>query len=122
MYGVPETTSSRVPATRPGRPEAGNRFRISTALRITTTVRSAAAGLSCEMYSASAIRLSSATSSHLTCTTRPTLQPLLHFLIAGKLTAVGSGDRLLDFIDLPFVHGHIFLDRLGGDEGAAPVH
>lgn len=57
----------------------------------------------------------SATSNHLTCTTRPTPQPLLNFLIAGKLTAIRCGYRLLDFGDLPFVHRNIFLNRLRGD-------
>src|ERR1700687_75815 len=122
MYGVPETTSSRVPDTRPGRPEAGNRSRFSTACTIAATVRAAATGLSREIYSATAFKLSRAARSHSTRTAHPTLQHLLHFLVAGKVASVGLGYTFLDFIDLPFVDGDKFLDRLGGDERAAPVH
>src|ERR1039458_3320688 len=122
MYGVPETTNSRVPDIRPGRPEDGNRSRSSTALRIAATVLSAAPGLSREIYSAKASKLLIAARSHSTRTTRPLLQHPLHFLLTGKVTGVGLGYTFLDFIDLPFIHADKFLDRLGGDERAAPVH
>src|ERR1700674_205725 len=122
MYGVPEAISSRVPDSRPGRPEAGNRLRLSTAFTIAATVRAAATGLSREIYSAAAFMLSRAARSHSTRTTDPTLQHLLHFLVAGEVASVGLGYTFLDFIDLPFVDGNKFLDRLGGDERAAPVH
>jgi antitoxin (DNA-binding transcriptional repressor) of toxin-antitoxin stability system len=49
-YGVPSTTSSRVPATRPGRPRFGNLARCSTASSITVAIRLAALGLSRSMY------------------------------------------------------------------------
>src|SRR5271167_527613 len=116
MYGVPETTNSRVPDIRPGRPEDGNCPRFSTALRIAATVLSAAAGLSREIYSAKASKLLIAARSHSTRTTRPLLQHLLHFLLAGEVACVGLGQALLDFVDLPFVDGDIFLDGLSGDE------
>src|ERR1035441_1554466 len=122
MYGVPETTNSRVPDIRPGRPEDGNRSRSSTALRIAATVLSAAAGLSREIYSAKASKLLIAARSHSTRTARPLLQHLLDFVFGGEGACVGLGDTFLDFIDLPFIHGDIFLDRLGGDERAAAVH
>src|ERR1035437_10573828 len=121
MYGVPETTNSRVPDIRPGRPEDGNRSISSTALRMAATVLSAA-GLSREIYSAKASKLLIAARSHSTRTTRPLLQHPLHFLLAGKVTGVGLGYTFLDFIDLPFIHADKFLDRLGGDKRAAPVH
>src|ERR1039458_8810996 len=85
MYGVPETTNSRVPDIRPGRPEDGNRSRSSTALRMAATVLSAAAGLSREIYSAKASKLLIAARSHSTRTPRPLLQHPLHFLLAGKV-------------------------------------
>src|ERR1035441_5187982 len=122
MYGVPETTSSRVPDTRPGRPSAGNRLRFPTASKIAATVGTAAAGLSREMYSASASKFASASSRHLSCTAGPAFQGLLDLFFAGKFSAIGGGNGLLDFGDLPFVDGDKFLDRLGGDERAAPVH
>src|ERR1022692_2791670 len=122
MYGVPETTNSRVPEIRPGRPEDGNRSRSSTALRIAATVLSAAAGSSRAMYSAKASKLLIAARSHSTRTTRPLLQHPLHFLFAGEVSGVGLGYTFLDFIDLPFIDGNIFLDRLGRDERPAAVH
>src|ERR1035441_9508197 len=121
MYGVPETTNSRVPDIRPGRPEDGNRSISSTALRMAATGLSAA-GLSREIYYAKASKLLIAARSHSTRTTRPLLQHPLHFLLAGKVTGVGLGYTLLDFVDLPFVDRNEFLDRLSGDERAAPVH
>src|SRR6202140_3433599 len=122
MYGVPGTINSRVPDTRPGRPEAGNRSRFSTAFTIAATVRAAATGLSREIYSATAFKLSRAARSHSTCTTHPTLQHLLHFLLAGKVARIGLGYSFLDFIDLPLVHRDKFLDRLGRDKRSAAIH
>src|ERR1019366_9327397 len=122
MYGVSETTNSRVPEIRPGRPEDGNRSRFSTALRIAATVLSAAPGLSRAIYSARQSKLLRATRSHSTRTTRPFFHHLLDFLFGGEVSRVGLGQAFLDFVNLPFIHGNIFLNRLGGDEGAAPVH
>src|SRR5208282_4532653 len=121
MYGVPETTNSRVPDIRPGRPEDGNRSRSSTALRIAATVLSAADGLSREIYSAKASKLLIAARSHSTRTTRPLLQHPLHFLLAGKVTGVGLGYTFLDFIDLPFIHADKLLDRLGREARATSI-
>src|SRR5271166_580960 len=122
MYGVPETTNSRVPDIRPGRPKAGKCSRSSTALRIAATVLSAAAGLSREMYSAKPSKLLIAARSHSTRTARPLLQYSLHFLFGGEVARIGLGYTLLDFVDLPFVDGDIFLNRLSGYERAAAVH
>jgi len=122
MYGVPDTTSSRVPGTLPGRPAAGNRSRFSTALVIAATVLAAASGLSWAMYSDAAIRFARAVRSQLTRTSRQAPDRLLHFLVAGKVTLVRLDKSLFDLPDLPFIHGDKFLDRLGGDERAAPVH
>src|ERR1700676_1573934 len=122
MYGVPDTTSSRVPGTLPGRPIAGNRFRVSTAFTIAATVLAEASGLSRAMYWDAAIRFARAVRSQLTRTSRQTPDLLLHFLIACKVTLVRFGKRLFDFGDLAFVDGDKFLDRLGGDERAAPDH
>ena len=58
----------------------------------------------------------------LACTSRQTADRLLHFLITSKIASVGFQQALLDFRDLPFINGHIFLDRLGSDERAAAVH
>src|SRR5580700_8837650 len=118
MYGVPETTNSRVPDIRPGRSRDGNRSRSSTALRIAATALSAAARLSREIYSANASKLLIAALSHSTRTVRPLLQNLLHFLLAREVAGVGLGYTFLNFIDLPFVDGDIFLDRLGSHERA----
>src|SRR5450759_517471 len=74
------------------------------------------------MYSASASKFASASSRHLSCTAGPAFQGLLDLFFAGKFSAIGGGNGLLDFGDLPFVDGDKFLDRLGGDERAAPVH
>src|ERR1700681_2498691 len=120
MYGVPNTTSSRVPGTLPGRPAAGNRSRFSTALVIAATVLAEALGLSWAMYSEAAIRFARAVRSQLTRTSRQTPDRLLHFLFAGKVTSVRLDDSLFNLSDLPFIHGDKFLDRLGGDERAAP--
>src|SRR5208282_521121 len=122
MYGVPGTINSRVPGTLPGRPAAGNRPRFSTALVIAATVLAEASGLSWAMYSDTAIRFARAAPSQLTRTSRQAPDRLLHFFFADKVTGVGLGNTFLDFIDLPFVDGDIFLDRLGGDERAAAVH
>src|SRR5208337_1912887 len=116
MYGVPDTTSSRVPGTLPGRPAAGNRCRFSTALVIAATVLAEASGLSWAMYSDTAIRFARAVRSQLTRTSRQSPDRLLHFLVVGKVTSIRLGYTFLDFIDLPFIHGNIFLDRLGGNE------
>src|SRR5260370_35140906 len=112
MYGVPETTSSRVPDTRPGRPEAGTRLRFSTAFTIAATVRAAATGLSREIYPATAFKLSRAARSPSTRTTHPTLQHLRHFLIAAEMASVGLSDTFLAFIHLPLVASHNVLYRL----------
>src|ERR1019366_8173041 len=122
MYGVPETTNSRVPDIRPGRPRAGKCSRVSTAFTIAATVLAAASGLSWDMYSDTAIRFARAARSQLTRTSRQAPDRLLHFLVGGEVTGVGLGQSLLDFGDLPFVDGDKFLDRLSGDERAAPVH
>jgi len=122
MYGVPDTTNSRVPGTLPGRPAAGNRFRLSTALVIATTVLAEASGLSWAMYSDTAIRFARAAPSQLTRTSRQTPDRPLHFFFADKVTCIGLGYTFLDFIDLPFIHADKFLDRLGGDERTAAVH
>src|SRR5271167_4451047 len=122
MYGVPETTNSRVPDVRPGRPRAGKCSRASTALTIAATVLAAASGLSWEMYSDTAIRFARAARSQLTRTSRQAPDLLPHFLVGGEVACVGLGQALLDFIDLPFIDADKFLDRLGGHERAAPVH
>src|ERR1035438_7856945 len=122
MYGAPDTTSYRVPGTLPGRPSAGNRPRLSTALVIAATVLAEASGLSWAMYSDTAIRFARAVRSQLTCTSRQAPDRLLHFLVAGKVTLVRLDKSFFYLPDLPFIHGDKFLDRLGGDERAAPVH
>src|ERR1700674_3562218 len=122
MYGVPDTTSSRVPGTLPGRPAAGNRFKFSTAFTIAATVLAEASGLSRAMYSDAAIRFARAARSQLTRTSRQAPDRLLHFLVACKVTLIRFDKSLFDLSNLPFIHGNIFLDRLGGDERAAPVH
>src|ERR1019366_5499165 len=122
MYGVPDTSSSRVPGTLPGRPAAGNRSRLSTALVIATTVLAEASGLSWAVYWEAAIRFARAVRSQLMRTSRQAPDRLLHFPVAGKVTLVRLDKSLFDLPDLPFVYGNKFLDRLGGDERAAPVH
>src|SRR5208337_2019531 len=122
MYGVPDTTSSRVPGTLPGRPAAGNRFRFSTALVIAATVLAEASGLSWAIYSDTAIRFARAVRSQLPRTSRQSPDRLLHFLVVGKVTSIRLDKSLFDLPDLPFVDGDKLLDRLGGNERAAPVH
>src|SRR5208282_4345907 len=122
MYGVPETTNSRVPDMRPGRPRAGKCSRVSTAFTIAATVLAAASGLSWEMYADTAIRFARAACSQLTRTSRQASDRLLHFFVGGKIARVGLGQAFLDFGDLPFIYGDIFLDCLGSHERAAPVH
>src|SRR5208282_5657741 len=122
MYGVPDTTSSRVPGTLPGRPAAGNRCRFSTAFVIAATVLAEASGLSWAMYSEAAIRFARAVRSQLTRTSRQAPDRLLHFLVARKVTSIRLDKSLLDLPDLPFVNGDKLLDRLSGDERAAAVH
>src|SRR5271157_978940 len=122
MYGVPDTTSSRVPGTLPGRPAAGHRFRFSTAFVIAAAVLAEASGLSWAMYSDAAIRFARAVRSQLTRTSRQSPDRLLHFLVVGKVTSIRLEKSLFDLPDLPFVDGDKLLDRLGGNERAAPVH
>src|SRR5271155_2401487 len=122
MYGVPDTTNSRVPGPLPGRPAAGNRSRFSTALVIAATVLAEASGLSWAIYSDTAIRFARAARSQLTRTSRQTPDRLLHFFFADKVARVGLGQAFLDFANLPFIHGDEFLNRLGGNERAAAVH
>jgi len=52
----------------------------------------------------------------LTRTSRQAPACLLHFLVGGKVAGVGLGHAFLDFVDLPFIHADIFLNRLGGDQ------
>src|ERR1700675_4028104 len=122
MEGVPDTTSSRVPGTLPGRPIAGNRFRVSTAFTIAATVLAEPSGVSWAMYSDAAIRFARAALSQLTRTSRQSPDRLLHFLVAGEVPLIRLDDSLFNLSDLPFIHGDKFLDRLGGDERTAPVH
>jgi hypothetical protein len=74
------------------------------------------------MYSDAAIRFARAALSQLTRTSRQSPDRLLHFLVAGKVTLIRFDKSLFDLSDLPFIHGNIFLDRLGGYERTAPVH
>src|SRR5579864_687002 len=118
-YGVLGTTNSRVPITRPGRPMAGKRRRRSTARRTEVTTRTAAAGSSRAMYSASESRFASAVRSHLTRTARPFLQRSLHFLNGGKISPIRLGQGFCGFFDLPIVQSDIFANRLGRYERPA---
>jgi len=54
-------------------------------------------GIVLAMYSETAIRFARAARSHLTRTSRQTLDRLLHFLVGGKVAGVGLGQALLDF-------------------------
>src|SRR5271168_2658391 len=112
MYGVSATTTSRVPATRPGRPNAGFFSNKSAARKILCTTRPAAAGLSSAIYSASASRLASAMLSHLTRTASPLLRHPLHFPIACKLPAIRFRQPLVYLCNLPAVQRHILPNRL----------
>src|SRR5229473_6114833 len=116
MYGVPSTTSSRVPTTRPARPMAGFFLRRSTARKILSTTRPAAAGLSSAMYSASASRLASAVRSHLTRTANPLLRHPLYFALAGELPPIRLGQRFVNLPDLPAIQRHVIPDRFRRQE------
>src|SRR6266852_9381699 len=110
MYGIPVTTSSRVPATRPARLMAGFFFRRSTARKILSTTRAAAAALSTAMYSAAASRLASAVRSHLTCTANPLLRHALYFALSCKLSSVRLRQPLVYLFNLPAIQLHILPD------------
>src|SRR6266404_6489688 len=116
MYGVPATTSSRVPATRPARPMAGFFLRRSTARKILSTTRPAAAGLSTAMYSASASRLASALRSHLTRTANPLLRHALYFALACKVSSVRLRQPFVNLFNLPAIQFHILPDRFRRQE------
>src|SRR5260370_9847206 len=116
MYGVQATANSRVPATRPARPKAGFFFRRSTARKILSTTRPAAAGLSTAMYSASASRLASALRSHLTRTTNPLLRHALYFDLACKVSPVCLRQPFVNLFNLPAIQCDIVPDRLRRQE------
>src|SRR5260370_13270183 len=111
MYGVPAATSSRVPATRPARPKAGFFLRRSTARKILSTTRPAAAGSSTAMYSASASRLASALRSHLTRTANPLLRHPLYFALAFKVSSFRLRQPLVSLFNLPAIQLHVVPDR-----------
>src|SRR5208282_5924005 len=121
-YGVPLTTSSRVPGTRPARPKAGWMASRSTLVAIRSTVRTAASGSSRAMYSASSSRLLSARLSHLTRTAPPLSLQRLDFFFTGEVTRVSFFERCSDLRDLPFVQLDVGADRLGGDIGLGALH
>src|SRR5271163_862173 len=112
MYGVSATINSRVPATRPGRPNAGFFSNKSAAREILCTTRPAATGLSSAMCSASASRLASATLNHLTRTASPLLRHPLHFPLACELPAIRFRQSLLNLFNLPAIQRHILPNRL----------
>src|SRR5260370_11440253 len=116
MYGVPATTSSRVPATRPARPMAGFFFRRSTARKILSTTRPAATRLSTAMYSASASRLASAFRSHLTRTANPLLRHPLYFPLAFQVSSVRLRQPLVNLFNLPAIQLHVVPDRFRRQE------
>src|SRR5713226_5789397 len=116
MYGVPATTTSRVPATRPARPMAGFFLRRSTARKILCTTRPAAAGLSSAMYSASASRLASAVRSHLTRTANPLLRHSLYFALACKVSSIRLRQRFVNLLDLPAIQRYVVPDRFRRQE------
>src|SRR5260370_41994156 len=112
MYGVPATTNSRVPTTRPARPMAGFFLRRSTARKILSTTRPAAAGLSTAMYSASASKLASAVRSHLTRTANPLLRHPLYLALACELPPVCLRQPLVNLFNLPAIQRYVIPDRL----------
>lgn len=86
------------------------------------TTRTAAAGLSWAMNSASALRLASALRSHLTRTARPLPQRSLDFSLSSEVTRVRFGDCLPCFLNLPVIQGYVFSYRFCGHERAASAH
>lgn len=62
--------------------------------------------------------MAKATRSHLTRTARPLLRHALHFSLGGKLAAIGFGERLVNFFDLPTVQGEVVPDSFRSQEGA----
>src|SRR5271157_846909 len=110
MYGVFETTNSRVPSTRPGLPIAGKTARRSVAAKMSSTMRSAALGLSRAMYSASAFRSARARRSHSTRTAFPLRSHRRYFFLSCEVPRVRLSNSFLDFLDLPLVEGDVFPD------------
>src|ERR1700684_2741818 len=114
-------TSSRVPATLPGRPSEGKRRSSSTPRLILASTRAAAPGLSRAMYSVSVIRLATAARNHLTRTAGPLWKGSFYFLVRGEVPAIRFGNGLTGFLNLPIVQGHVLANRFGGHERAAAI-
>src|SRR5271165_1221000 len=116
MYGVFETTNSRVPSTRPGLPIAGKTARRSVAAKMSSTMRSAALGLSRAMYSASAFRSARARLSHSTHTAFPLRSHRRYFVLSGEVSRIRLSNSSLYFRDLPLVEGDVFPDGFSSEE------
>src|SRR5664279_5204087 len=121
MYRVLDTTSSRVPCTRPGRPSPGCAASCATASSTRSTTRRAATESSEAITDASSSRLRSAVRSHLTRTHSPLLRQGGDVLVAGKVARVGFLESRLNLTDLPLVRFDESSNRFGGEKGLAAL-
>lgn len=112
-YGVPPTTSSLVPGTRPGLPIAGWAEIAATLSTILDATRFAAAGSSRAMYDASASRFASAVRVHLTRINAPFLQYFFDLPIFCEIPLVGFLQPFFSLANLPFLYVHIGVYGVG---------
>src|ERR1039457_1104496 len=121
MYRVLDTTSSRVPCTRPGRPSPGCSASCATASSTRSTTRRAATESSAAIKDASSSRLRSAVRSHLTRIHFPLLRQGGDVLVAGKGACIGFLESRLNLADLPLVCFDESSNRFSGEKGLAAL-
>ena len=107
MYEVPGIICSRVPATRPGRPSAGNWFKCFTLERTVSKKRTALSGLSVQMNMYASVKYCNARSSHLTCKFSQLPKRRLDLSLCCKFTFVCFFEPLLDGSNLPLIEIHV---------------
>src|SRR5260370_29761325 len=126
--GVPEMTSSRVPATRPFRPANGWRARISTESQMWFAISVAAASSSAAMYSCAAASccvagvLHQMTIGSRLLGTAHFADHFLHIRVRGKLSFLPRAHPLFDHLDVVFVQLQVTLDRFVEQISPVPIH
>ena len=115
---MPATTSSRLPASRPGLPRFGwSRNALTDAMRL-TAIRLAATGLSRAMKSPIASRSASAGRVQRILNPSSNISRARNVVVASEVGAIGGGYSRLYLADLPGVQSDIVLDCLGREPTA----